>query len=184
MVLNELTDFNGIYKSFYKRSFRFVKGYVFEDMIAEDIASESLISLWQTMKKEEVSHPLSLLLTILKNNSLNYLKSEERNIAMKESLSSLTIKDLNYKINSLEACDPQEMFSSEISEIIEQTLASLSEQTRTVFEMSRYEQRSVKEIAEIMNLTPKAVEYHITKSLKRLRVTLKDYLPLLYWLLG
>lgn len=184
MVLNELTDFNGIYQSFYKRSFWFVKSYVFEDVIAEDIASESLISLWQTMKEEEVSHPLSLLLTILKNNSLNYLKSKERNIAMKESLSSLTIKDLNYKINSLEACDPQEIFSTEISEIIERTLASLSEQTRMVFEMSRYEQRSVKEIAEIMNLTPKAVEYHITKALKRLRITLKDYLPLLYWLFG
>lgn len=182
MDLYKSNDFNDIYKSFYKRSFWFVKSYVFEEMVAEDIASESLISLWQTMKKEEVSHPLSLLLTILKNNSLNYLKSKERNMEMKESLSSLAIRDLSYRINTLEACDPQEIFSSEITAIIEQTLATLSEQTRIIFEMSRYEQRSVKEIAELMDLTPKAVEYHITKSLKLLRVTLKDYLPLLYWL--
>lgn len=182
MTFNETTDFNKMYTQFYKRSFLFAKSYVFEDMAAEDIASESLIALWQTLKKEEVSHPLSLLLTILKNNSLNYLKSEERRMDMENSFSSLIIKDLNYKINTLEACNPQEIFSAEITQIIEQTLASLSEQTRIIFELSRYEQLSVKEIAEIMHLTPKAVEYHITKSLKLLRVTLKDYLPLFYWL--
>jgi len=49
--------------------------------------------------------------------------------------------------------------------------------------MSRYEQMSVKEIAETLHLAPKSVEYHITKSLKVLRVALKDYLPLLIWFL-
>ena len=39
------------------------------------------------------------------------------------------------------------------------------------------------EIAEITGLTPKAVEYHITKSLRALRVSLKDYLPILILLL-
>ena len=49
--------------------------------------------------------------------------------------------------------------------------------------MSRYEQMSVKEIAEKQQLTPKSVEYHITKSLKVLCVALKDYLPVLWWFL-
>ncbi|WP_455673993.1 RNA polymerase sigma-70 factor [Phocaeicola sp.] len=177
-----MVDFNKIYKDYYKRSFGFAKSYVFEDMAAEDIASESLISLWQVMKKEEVAHPLSLLLTILKNNSLNYLKSQERKLDMMDSVSDMLARDLNYRINCLNACDPQELFSSEITTIIEQTLASLSPQTRRVFEMSRYEMLPVKEIAESLELSPKAVEYHITKVLKALRVALKDYLPLYYLL--
>lgn len=177
-----MVDFNKIYKDYYQRSFRFVKSYVFEDMVAEDIASESLISLWQVMKKEEVIHPLSLLLTILKNNSLNYLKSQERKLDMMDSMSDMLAHDLNYRINSLSACDPQEVFSSEITAIIEQTLSSLSNQSRQIFEMSRYEMLPVKEIAEKLDLSPKAVEYHITKTLKLLRVALKDYLPLYYLL--
>lgn len=48
--------------------------------------------------------------------------------------------------------------------------------------MSRYEQMPVKEIAARMNITPKSVEYHITKALKVLRIALKDYLPLFYLL--
>ncbi|WP_455595494.1 sigma factor-like helix-turn-helix DNA-binding protein [Cloacibacillus porcorum] len=44
--------------------------------------------------------------------------------------------------------------------------------------MSRYDQMSVKEIAESMNIGTKGVEYHITKSLKVLRHALKDYLPI------
>lgn len=179
---DNLVDFNKIYKDYYKRSFCFVKSYVFEDMVTEDIVSESLISLWQTMKKEEVAHPLSLLLTILRNNSLNHLKAQERKLSMLDSMSTSMARELNYRINCLSACDPQEVFSQEITAIIEQTLATLSLQTRQVFEMSRYEQLSVKEIAETLELSPKAVEYHITKALKLLRTSLKDYLPLFYLL--
>ena len=45
--------------------------------------------------------------------------------------------------------------------------------------MSRFENKTVKEIAEETNITAKGVEYHITKAL---RINLKDYLPLFYFL--
>jgi RNA polymerase sigma-70 factor (ECF subfamily) len=59
---------------------------------------------------------------------------------------------------------------------IENILQELPEKTQTVFKMSRYEHKSVKEIAEYMQLTEKAVEYHITKAIKLLRQYLKHYL--------
>jgi RNA polymerase sigma-70 factor (ECF subfamily) len=45
-----------------------------------------------------------------------------------------------------------------------------------VYELSRKQEKSQKEIAELMNLTPKAVEYHITKALKQLKLDLEGYL--------
>lgn len=60
--------------------------------------------------------------------------------------------------------------------IIENHLHELPEKTQTIFKLSRYEQKSVKEIAGHMQLTEKAVEYHITKSLKLLRRHLRNYL--------
>jgi RNA polymerase sigma-70 factor (ECF subfamily) len=172
--------FSELYTRYYKRSFLFVKSYVRDDMAAEDIVSESLIHLWQTMKKETVEHPQALLVLILKNGALNYLKHQAVKQAGFEAISSAMIRDMNYRITSLEACDPKELFSAEILEIIGKTLQSLPEQTRTIFEMSRYELLSVKEIAETLTLSSKSVEYHITKSLKALRISLKDYLPLLF----
>ena len=80
------------------------------------------------------------------------------------------------------SCDPEEIFSHEIQTIIPNTLQSVPEQTRRIFEMSRFENKTVKEIAEETNITAKGVEYHITKALKVLRINLKDYLPLFYFL--
>lgn len=176
-----MNDFSKIYKDYYKRSFAFVKSYVFDDMISEDIVSESLVSLWRVMKDKEVEHPLSLLLTILKNNSLNFLKMQERRNTAMESMQTIMEHDLSYRINCLTACDPSEVFSSEIKDIIEKTLSTLSPQTREIFELSRYDNQPVKEIAETYHITEKAVEYHISKALKALRIALKDYLPAIYW---
>jgi len=177
-------SFSEIYTNYYKRSFLFVKSYIRDDMMAEDIVSESLIKFWETSKQETIQHPQSLLLTILRNNTLNYLKHREVRQKAIDTMSSRMVRDLDYRITTLEACDPQEIFSSEITRIIQETLQSLPEQTRRVFEMSRYESLSVKEIAEELAISPKSIEYHITKSLKALRIALKDYLPVFYFLFG
>ena len=177
-------SFSKIYTQYYKSSFLFVKSYVRDEMAAEDIVSDSLINLWQTIKQETVEYPHAFLITILKNNSLNYLKHQDVKYNAMEFISSSMIRDLNYRIRTLEACDPKEIFSSEITDIVEKTLLLLPEQTRRVFEMSRYENLSIKEIAEELSLNPKSVEYHITKSLKVLRIALKDYLPAFYLLFG
>jgi RNA polymerase sigma-70 factor (ECF subfamily) len=153
-------------------------------MAAEDIVSESLINLWQVMKNEGAAHPHALLLTILRNEALNYLKHEEVRMAGLERISLSLKREMNYRIANLEACDPEEIFSAEITEIVERTLQSLSPQTLRIFKMSRYEHLPVKEIARILNTSPKSVEYHITQALKALRISLKEYLSAVIGLLN
>lgn len=177
-----LVNFNELYKQYYKKSFLFVKSYLRDDMASEDVVSESLIIFWQTLQKEKVEHPNAFLLAILKNGALNYLKHQDICQTAFENLSCKMKRDLHYRITTLQACDPEEVFSSEITAIVTKTLSSLPPQTRQVFEMSRYEYRSVKEIAEKLSLSTKSVEYHITRSLKSLRIALKEYLPLFYFL--
>ena len=137
-------NFNIIYERNYQRSFMFAKSYVHDDMIAEDIVSDSLAAI--------------------------------------ENLEEIKKRELSIRISTLEACDPEEIFREEIRTILQRTLQSLPEQTRRIFEMSRFENKTVKEIAIETNLTVKGVEYHITKTLKVLRINLKDYLPLFYFL--
>ncbi len=176
-----VNSFNEIYTSYYKKSFFFAKSYVHDDLAAEDIASESLIKLWEKLKSEKIDYIEPLLLTILKNKALDYLKHEEVKRTAFESMVDWHQQELSIRISTLESCDPNEIFSDEVESIIRETLKLLPEQTRRIFLLSRFENKSNKEIAEQMGVSIKGVEYHISKALKALRITLKDYLPLFYF---
>ena len=176
-----VNSFNEIYTSYYKKSFFFAKSYVHDDLAAEDIASESLIKLWEKLKTEKIDYIEPLLLTILKNKALDYLKHEEVKRTAFESMVDWHQQELSIRISTLESCDPNEIFSDEVESIIRETLKLIPEQTQRIFLLSRFENKSNKEIAELMGISVKGVEYHISKALKALRITLKDYLPLFYF---
>ena len=172
-------NFSTFYATYYKKSFLFVKSYVRDDMAAEDIVSDVLMQLWELSKHEEIGNPKALLLTMLKNQSLNHLKHESIKIQALGMISEKRTRDIDYRITTLEACDPTEIFSSEVVEIVRQTLQLLPDATCQVFTMSRYDGKSAKEIADELGMTVKGVEYHMAKALKLLRVSLKDYLPMI-----
>ena len=175
-------DFNTIYEQNFRRSFLFTKSYIHDDMVAEDIVAESLVKYWQLISTGEGEITEALLLTILKNKALDYLRHKAIHDAAIENLYEKTNRELSIRISTLEICDPKEIFSDEINRIVHHTLKNLPEQTRRIFEMSRFENKTTKEIAEETNLTIKGVEYHISKALKVLRINLKDYLSLFYFL--
>jgi RNA polymerase sigma-70 factor (ECF subfamily) len=55
----------------------------------------------------------------------------------------------------------------------------LPEKCREVFQLSRFEEKSYKEISEELNISVKTVENHIAKALRIMRSELSEYLPLL-----
>lgn len=77
---------------------------------------------------------------------------------------------------------PNELFNAEAMEIVNRTLAKLPARTREIFIMSRMKNMSHKEIAAKLDITTKGVEFHISKALKELRISLKDYLPVFLYL--
>jgi RNA polymerase sigma-70 factor (ECF subfamily) len=84
---------------------------------------------------------------------------------------------------ALEQLDTSVTTFQEMEAIIEKTLSELPPRCREIFILSRFEGKRNNKIAEELNISLKAVEAQITRALKAFRVALKDFLPILAYLL-
>jgi RNA polymerase sigma factor (sigma-70 family) len=73
----------------------------------------------------------------------------------------------------------------QLEEAIEISIRALPKRCQEIFMMSRYQNLSIKEIAEKLNISHKTVENHLTIALKHLRNSLGDFLlvPLFIYLM-
>lgn len=59
--------------------------------------------------------------------------------------------------------------TSQLQRAVETCIDNLPEQCRRVYTMSRHDKYPVKHIADVLGISPKTVEYHITTALRRIR---------------
>ena len=152
---------------------RFANSFVRDRAVSENLFVDALVDYWQRRGSlpEDTNVP-AYLLTSVRNKALNHLRHQRIRERSSDELMRRARSELDFRISSLEDFTTQSLFSSEIHEIVRQTLAEMPAQTRRIFEMSRFENRRNAEL----NLSIKTVEFHIGKVLKVLRVRLKDYL--------
>ena len=142
---------------------------------AEEIVEDSLLWIWENRE------------TLVIESSLNsYLFK----MVYRRALNKLAHIDATQRADTRFYEEMQEMLQDtdyyqieELAKRIEDAVAALPESYREAFVMHRFRDMSYKEIAEILGISPKTVDYRIQQALKQLRVDLKDYLPLLLPLL-
>ena len=175
--------FNELYAKYYKGFVRFAQSYVGDHAAAEDFVAEAFMAYWNNRDNVAPdSNIRAYIMTILKNKCLNHLRHEGLKDKNLRRMNNDSIWELELRISTLEACDPQEIFSSEIQALVDGTVQSLPRKTLEVFVMSRYQNKSNREIAEYLGISVKGVEFHITKALSILKEQLKDYLPALIFI--
>lgn len=172
----DIARFNDLYDRYRTGFVRFAESYVRDREAAENLISDAFVYYWE--HRADIASDENLpayILTVVKHKCLNHLRREKLSADITGRLRAFAEWDQATRIASLEACDPQYLFSQEIREIIERTLASLPEQTRRIFRMSREEHLPQREIAALSGMTVKGVEFHMHKALLALREALKDY---------
>lgn len=173
--------FEKIYKLYYPKMFAFAKNYIQANEDAENVVQDVFVVLWEKKDELELSCTLTTyLFTLVKNRCLNYLRhkliEEEFNTQMKE--------ELGFKLYALESLEYSYPSEKELQAVIQRALDALPERCREVFIKSRIEGLKYKEISEELGISVNTVENHIVTALKKLRVALKDYLPLLLFLVN
>jgi RNA polymerase sigma-70 factor, ECF subfamily len=89
-----------------------------------------------------------------------------------------------YERTQAALCEVDYARFEELDRKIKEAMAALPDSYREAFVMHRFKELSYKEIAEVLDVSPQTVAYRIQQALKLLRVSLKDYLPMLVWLVG
>ena len=173
--------FKVVFSVYYPRLVGFAKTYVsYED--ARNLVQDAFCSFWQ--KKPEVLSEYQLqsyLYSSVKNNCLMHLRREKVKKSYSEDRKIRLQQDLD--VVALEKLDTSSLAFQEIEQIIEKTLNELPPRCREVFALSRMEGKKNQEVADELDISLKAVEAQITKALKALKVSLKDYLPLVAFIL-
>lgn len=170
--------FHEVYQQYYSRAYRFVKSYVRDAVATEDIVSESMVTLWQQYDESRGASQLPFLYTILRNRSLDYLKSQRRHSSVSD-MDDWRSGDLELRIRTLSESPEQIIFSDELRRLVDEALAAMPERTAEIFRLCRDEGKTYHEVAVIYGISVKGVEYHMSQALKSLKSALSDYLPVL-----
>ena len=139
--------------------------YKFGDLLnPKDKVQEAFVKLWQNCTKVSPEKAKSFLFTTANNLMLNEVAHQ------KVVLKHQQTKPKHYTNESPEFL----MQESEYNDKLQKALANLTEAQRAAFMMNRVEGKRFKEIAEILDISTKAVEKRIYGALKKLREDIKE----------
>lgn len=163
-----------LYREYYSMLYHLAYQYLEDVDEAKEIVQNAFLKLWEIKKQlQDNSNLKNYLFTLVKNSSLNQIKRKQMINTHNDIIRQKEL-DLQYESLSLMTYDYMEI--QQLKAQIDSAVEDLPDHCRKVFCMSRYDGLKNKEIASKLNISEKTVEAHMTKALKTLRVSLKDYL--------
>lgn len=166
---NDPQSFDKLFTDYYVNLCRFAYTYVKDEDLSEEIVQEIFIGLWEQRSTLKIKTNIrSLLYTSVKNRSLNYLRDQHTRLAHEDEFAKEHASKVSHIINFCER--------EELNNLINQAIAELPDQCRIIFEMSREQNLTYKEIATKLNISQKTVENQMVIALKKLRTKLAPYL--------
>lgn len=134
---------------------------------AEELVHDVFENLWYKREESLIKHLRAYLVVSMKHRVTNYIKSCITQRKYQEYL-------IFHEIQQSYGTDEIVQFS-DLSRAVDDVMKKLPEKTSEIFRLSRFENQSIKDIAQKLSLSEKGVEYHITQSLKVLKDHLKVY---------
>lgn len=162
--------FDTLFRKYYPMLCAYAHRFVdLED--AEETVQDTLLWLWENKKTLIIKTSLSAyLFKMIHHRALNRLAQQDAinraNTLFYEKMQEMLQDTDYYQIE-------------ELTRRIKDAVNLLPPSYREAFVMHRFHDMSYKEIAAILNVSTKTVDYRIQQALKQLKIELKDYLPLL-----
>lgn len=155
-----------LFLTLYPALFRFISGIVKSKPAAEEIISDVFIKIWEKRQDLELIVNLNVYCYVIaKNLSLNFLEKQRRT-------TTLNIEDFSETLTELNIDPEQLMITSEMADRINLAVDSLPARCKMIFTLIKENDFKYKEVAEIMNISPKTVENQLAIALKKISVSI------------
>lgn len=161
-VLKELFDQH--YNSVCQTIHRFIR----DRSLVEDLAQNVFIRFWEKRQRVNIQTSIGAYFHRMAiNEALGWLRKNKGKET--EEISPNTQEKQTYSVED-------DFLQNELQAQVTTAINTLPPKCRTVFQLSRFEDLTYKEIAEKLGISVKTVENQMGKALRVLRAELKDYL--------
>jgi len=163
---NNIDFFRMVYQDYHTKLYQFVYNRTQSAYLAQEIVQITFIKLWETRAK--LSNELTIdiqLFRIARTTLIDELRKETVKLKYNEIISS--VHDEHYEDNQVADRDTLQHVYNAI-----ETLPTIR---KKVFKLSRVSGFSYKQIADILSISPKTVENHISKAIKQLRNSMNSF---------
>lgn len=159
--------FEAFFIRYFPKVRNFAKILLKSDFVAEDMAQDVFVKLWQTPEVwVDTSESLdSLLYTITRNRIFDYIKHKNIEHVYREAIFEKKVLDDILSQNT----PIDNLYYKEARLLMLFTLEQMPEKRRTVFTMNRFDGMKNEEIAKRLNLSVRTVEHHIYLALAELK---------------
>lgn len=158
--------FSQVYARYWSPLYQLAYQKVRSREVAEELVQNLFVSLWEKRETAIIRELRPYLFTALRFSIINHIESDqvrERFVAYYESFMQQTTNQ-----------PADELALRDLTDAIERSLHTLPEQTQQVFRMSRFDCLTIPEIADKLNLSEKAIQYHLSKALRVVRENLHN----------
>lgn len=153
------------YNCYQKPAAQFLKVYCRDETLAEEMVQDAFLQLWENRERINASQSVkNLLFTIAKNKAIDQL----RKIQHREKVFQLQLTDEPKSYSMLD-----QVILADYHHVLNSVLLQMPARNREIFHLSRNTQLSNAEISQQLNISVKAVEKQITKTLHFLRIFLR-----------
>ncbi|OWK68804.1 RNA polymerase sigma-70 factor [Pedobacter sp. AJM] len=166
---NDMVAFKEIYVRYWYDLYLISNKRLRSKEASEEIIQNFFTLFWINRKKINIRGALKAYLhTSIRYSVIDYLA--------REATRNNYLELLSFSYTETANTTEETVFLHEVEDGINQVISKLPAKCRRVFELSRQHHKSNKEIAELLGISEKTVENHITNALKLFRLHFKEVL--------
>lgn len=153
----DIAEFEIIFRNNYRKMFLYAHDFVADTQVCYDIVSDVFLKLWEDRDKIDPDTAEAYLRTCTRNSCFLYFRQQRQFDKYKEAL-QLTEEE----IEAIDSAD-------ELTESLIGVIDTLPDRTRYVLRQCYLHDKTYKEVADDLKITPDGVKKHIVKAYSIIR---------------
>ncbi|MCG8306185.1 MAG: RNA polymerase sigma-70 factor [Cytophagales bacterium] len=167
---NDQFAFRQIFERLYPSLENLAFNFTHNKSLSEDIVMEIFEKFWRNrLKHHGIKNLHAYLYTSVRNHAIDHMKR-------KKDLININIDPSEVKEYFTKRSPEKILLEEELFELVNKAIEELPQKSRMVYRMLKEEGLKYREVAELLDISPKTVDYHIHLAMQKIRNQIRIYL--------